>query len=154
MHDLNAAAAPLLALASAGFTAALPFLVPLLRKTLGWHITAAQGAIIDAAVKRGAAIGLQFLEGTDLSHVKVPASWSNLAASYGVEYVMRRVPATLTALGLTPAHVDEMVRAEMMRLTIGVVPPQVTVDGELTTTGPIGQPPAQPAPPVPTEAKV
>ena len=153
MHDLNAAAAPLLALASAGFTAALPFLVPLLRKTLGWHITAAQGAIIDAAVKRGAAIGLQFLEGTDLSSVKVPASWRNLAAAHGVEYVMRRVPATLTAMGLTPAHVEEMVRAEMTLLTFVTAAPSKTLSSGIVAAS-VEQPPAQPASPVPTEAKV
>jgi len=117
MVDLNPVAHALLALAAAAFTAAMPFLVPGLRRLVGVNINAAQAAVIDAAVKRGAGTAYHLLLANNATIADVPLR--NAALATGVEYVLRMVPATLKAFGLTPDHVEAMVSAELARLVPG-----------------------------------
>ena len=113
MSDFSTAAAQLVPLGAAAVTAALPFIVPVMRRAFGWQINAAQASIIDGAVRRGAAVAAQVV----LAGGGAPSAGDrNGAVASGVEYVMRRVPDALTALGLAPEHVEEMVSAELTRL--------------------------------------
>ncbi len=114
MLDLRPALPALFALAVAVLTAVVPFVVPLLRRVLGWHLTMAQGAIVEAAVKRGAGVAAQFLAANTGVFDMIPVH--NAAVASGAEYVLRRLPDTLKALELTPDHVQEMVGAELARL--------------------------------------
>lgn len=115
MSEVLTAAAQLVPLAAAAVTAAIPFVVPAMRRAFGWQINAAQAAIIDGAVRRGAAVAAQVVQAGALEDATSGALRNGAVAS-GVEYVVRRVPDALKALGLTPAHVEEMVSAELTRL--------------------------------------
>jgi hypothetical protein len=95
----------------------MPFLVPGLRRLVGVNINAAQAAVIDAAVKRGAGAAYHLLLANNATIADVPLR--NAALATGVEYVLRMVPATLKAFGLTPDHVEAMVSAELARLVPG-----------------------------------
>jgi hypothetical protein len=123
MLDLTPVLPVLFALASAVVAAAVPFVVPLLRRALRAHINAAQAAVIDAAVKRGAGVALGFLQANEGAIAAVPLH--NTALAMGAEYVLRRVPVFLKALGLTPDHVQEMVGAELQRAVL--VPATVSI---------------------------
>lgn len=114
MLDLSPALPVLLTLASAAALAVVPFVVPLLRQMLHVQINAQQAAIIDLAVKRGAGAALRFLTDNAGALDKVPLH--NTALATGAEYVIRHVPETLHALGITPEHVQDMVHAELGRL--------------------------------------
>lgn len=125
MLDLKPVLPVLLALASAAFTAAMPFVVPLLRRALHVHINAAQASIVDLAVKRGAGLALRFIEANDNALSAVPLH--NAALANGAEYVLKMVPGTLAALGVTPDRVQQMVHAELGRLVGGAyAPPDAT----------------------------
>ena len=115
MSEVLTAAAQLVPLAAAAVTAAIPFVVPAMRRAFGWQINAAQAAIIDGAVRRGAAVAAQVVQAGGDDNATSQALRNGAVAS-GVEYVVRRVPDALKALGLTPAHVEEMVSAELTRL--------------------------------------
>ena len=100
MLDLKPVLPVLFALVSAMVTAAIPFVVPLLRRALGWHITAAQAAIIDAAVKRGAGVAAQAIAAVPLPAAPIPLR--NAAVASGVEYEEKDLPRSFRNMNLEP----------------------------------------------------
>lgn len=112
MHvDLHTAFNLLLALASAGITAAVPILVPALLKRLGMandkDLSDKLMAAADAAA--GAAYKFALAHEGGLSNVAV----HDAALATAVNYVVTKMPDTLKTLGLTPDHVHDMVSARL-----------------------------------------
>ncbi len=107
--DLTALVQALAALALAAVTATTPFLAPLLSRFLPIRLTAAQAAAIQTAADAGAKAAYGYIAASGASYRDVAIR--NAAIAKGVQHVVASTPDALTALGITPEHVRDMVEA-------------------------------------------
>ena len=107
--DLAPLVQALAALALAAVTAATPFLVPLLRRFLNIRLSTTQAAAIQTAADVGAQAAYGYIAASTSSYHDVPIR--NAAIAKGVQHVVASTPQALTALGVTPEHVRDMVEA-------------------------------------------
>lgn len=107
--DLTPLVQALAALALAALSAATPYFVPLLRRYLHLKLTTAQASAIQTAADVGAqaAYGYLATNAADYRNITI----RNEALAKGVQHVMASTPDALTALGITPDHVRQMVEA-------------------------------------------
>jgi hypothetical protein len=107
--DLTPLVQALTALALAGVTATTPYLVPLLRRYLHLQFTATQAAAVQAAADAGAKAAYGYIAASTASYHDVTIR--NAAIATGVQHVIASAPQALSALGVTPEHVRDMVEA-------------------------------------------
>jgi hypothetical protein len=99
----------LAALALAAVSTATPYLIPLLRRYLHVRLTATQAAAIQTAADVGAQAAYGYIAANAASYRDVAIR--NAAIAKGVQHVVASTPEALTALGVTPEHVRNMVEA-------------------------------------------
>ena len=107
--DLTPLVQALAALALAAMIAAVPYLAPLLRRYLHIRLTATQAASVQAAAAAGAQAAYGYIVVNSASYRDV--SIRNAALAKGVQHVIASTPEALTALGVTPQQVRNMVEA-------------------------------------------
>ncbi len=107
--DLTPLVQALGALALGAITAATPFLAPLLRRYLHVRLTATQAAAIQTAADAGAQAAYGYIAANAASFHDVTIR--DAAIAKGVQHVVASTPQALTALGVTPEHVRNMVEA-------------------------------------------
>jgi len=107
--DLAPLVQALAALALAAITGATPYLAPMLRRYLHVQLTATQAAAVQSAADAGAkaAYGYIATSATNFHDVTI----RNAALATGVQHVIASAPEAMTALGITPDHVRQMVEA-------------------------------------------
>ena len=105
--DLSPLVQALTALAAA--TAAMPYLVPLVRRYLHLQFTATQAAAVQAAAEARAKAAYDYIAASTASYHDVTIR--NAAIATGVQHVIASAPQALSDLGLTPEHVRDMVEA-------------------------------------------
>ena len=126
--DLTPLVQALAALALTAMTAATPYLVPLLRRYLHIQLTATQAEAIQSAANAGAQAAYGYLAANTASYRDV--SIRNVAIAKGVQHVVASAPEALTALGVTPEHVRNMVEARFGGLL--AADPTVSIGGSPT----------------------
>jgi hypothetical protein len=109
--DLTPLVQVLAALALAALSAAIPYLTPLLRRYLNIRLTATQAAAIQNAANVGAQAAYGYIATNAASYLDVTIR--NAAVAKGVQHVLASTPDALTALGVTPDHVTQMVDARL-----------------------------------------
>jgi hypothetical protein len=110
MHvDLTPLVQALAALALASVTAAAPYFSVLLQRYLHVRLTATQAAIVQTAAEAGAKAAYGYIAENAASYRDVPIR--DAAIAKGVQHVAASAPEALTALGITPEHVRNMVEA-------------------------------------------
>jgi hypothetical protein len=114
--DLTPLVQALAALALAAMIAATPYLAPLLRRYLHIRLTATQAASVQAAAAAGAQAAYGYIVANAASYRDVTTR--NAAIARGVEHVIASTPEALTALGVTPEHVRNMVEARFGGLLV------------------------------------
>ena len=121
--DLTPLVQALAALALAALTGATPYLAPILRRYLHVQITATQAATIQSAAQAGAqaAYGYIVESASNFRDVTI----RNAALATGVQHVIASAPNAMTALGVTPDHVRQMVEARFGGLL--AADPSVTI---------------------------
>jgi hypothetical protein len=107
--DLAPLVQALAALALAAITGAAPYLAPLLRRYIRAQLTAAQAATIQSAAEAGAQAAYGYIATSASSFHDVTIR--NAALATGVQHVIASAPEAMTALGITPDHVRQMVEA-------------------------------------------
>jgi hypothetical protein len=107
--DLAPLVQALAALALAAMIAAVPYLAPLLRRYLHIRLTATQAASVQAAAAAGAQAAYGYIVANSANYRDVRIR--NAALAKGVQHVIASTPEALTALGVTPQHVRNMVEA-------------------------------------------
>jgi hypothetical protein len=107
--DLTPLVQALAALALAAITAVTPYLAPLLRRYLHIRLTATQAASIQSAAAAGAQAAYGYIAANAASYRDVTIR--NAAIAKGVQHVIASTPEALTALGVSPEHVRNMVEA-------------------------------------------
>jgi hypothetical protein len=107
--DLTPLVQALDALALSAMIAAVPYLAPLLRRYLHIRLTATQAASVQAAATAGAQAAYGYIVANSATCRDV--SIRNAALAKGVQHVIASTPAALTALGVTPQQVRNMVEA-------------------------------------------
>lgn len=127
--DLTPLVQALAALALVAVTTATPFLVPLLRRFLNIRLTAAQAAAIQTAADAGAKAAYGYIVASASSYRNLPIR--DAAIAKGVQHVVASTPEALTALGVTPEHVRDMVEARFGGLL--AADPTVTIGKSPTT---------------------
>ena len=127
--DLTPLVQALAALTLAALSAAIPYLAPLLRRYLHIRLSATQAAAIQSAADAGAqaAYGYIATKAADYRDVTI----RNAALAKGVQHVVASTPEALTALGVTPDHVRQMVEARFGGLlaadtNVSIATPQAT----------------------------
>src|SRR6478735_5553693 len=105
--DLTPLVQALAALALAAMIAAVPYLAPLLRRYLHIRLTATQAASVRAAAAAGAQAAYGYIVANSANCHDVTIR--NAALAKGVQHVIASTPEALTALGVTPQHVRDMV---------------------------------------------
>ncbi len=128
--DLTPLVQALAALVLAALSAAIPYLVPLLRRYLHVQITATQASAVQAAATAGAQAAYGYIATNAASYRDVTIR--NAALAKGVQHVMSSTPDALTALGITPDHVQQMVEARFGGLlatdpNVSIAAPPATV---------------------------
>jgi hypothetical protein len=124
--DLTPLVEALAALALAAVTAVTPFLSVLLQRYLHVRLTAAQAALIQSAADVGAKAAYGFIAQSGASYRDV--NIRDAAIAKGVQHVVASAPDALTALGITPAHVQSMVEARFGGLL--ATDPTVTIGAQ------------------------
>jgi hypothetical protein len=99
----------LAALALASVTAVTPYLSLLVQRYLHVRLTASQAAIVQSAADVGAKAAFGYIAESGASYRDV--SVRNAAIAKGVQHVVASAPEALTALGITPDHIRNMVEA-------------------------------------------
>jgi hypothetical protein len=107
--DLTSLVQALAALALAALTSTAPYLAPLLRRYLHVQLTATQAASIQSAADAGAQAAYGYIVASASNYRDVTIR--NAALATGVQHVISSVPQAMTALGVTPDHVRQMVEA-------------------------------------------
>jgi hypothetical protein len=130
--DLTPLVQVLAALALAALSAATPYLAPLLRRYLNIRLTATQAAAIQSAADAGAQAAYGYIATNTASYRDVRIR--NAALAKGVQHVMASTPDALTALGITPDHVKQMVEARFGGLL--AADPNVSIAAPPTETKP------------------
>jgi hypothetical protein len=121
--DLAPLVQALAALALAAISAATPFLAPLLWRYLHIRLTATQAAAIQSAADAGAQAAYGYIAANAASYRD--ATIRDAAIAKGVQHVVTATPAALTALGVTPELVRNMVEARFGGLL--AIDPNVSV---------------------------
>jgi hypothetical protein len=126
--DLTPLVQALAALALATLTGATPYLAPMLRKYLHIRLSATQAAAVQSAADAGAKAAYGFIVTNAATYRDVTIR--NAALAKGMQHVMASTPEALTALGITPEHVQRMVEARFGGLlaadpTVSIAPPPV-----------------------------
>ena len=124
--DLTPLVQALAALALAAASAAIPYLTPLLRRYLNIRLTASQAAAIQSAADAGAQAAYGYIATNAANYRDV--AMRNAALAKGVQHVVASAPEALTALGITPDHVRQMVEARFGGLlaadpNVSIAPP-------------------------------
>lgn len=154
--DSSALVQLLASLALAAVTTAIPLVVPLLRKYLHVQISDTQASQIQAAAQAGAQLAYGEVVRT-AGNIRIPAT-RNAALDAGVAHVIASAPDALTALGITPGHVRQMVAARLGGLlavdptisitenpsALAVIDRTATMPRPLFPTPPIAPPPEIP----------
>jgi hypothetical protein len=109
MIDLAPLVQALAALALAALTAATPYVAPVLRRYLHVQLTATQAAAVQSAADAGAQAAYGYLAANCASYLDI--SIRNAALAKGVQHVLASTPDAMTALGITPDHIKQMVEA-------------------------------------------
>ena len=99
----------LVALALAVVSAGTPYFATLLARYLRIRLTATQAAVVQTAADAGAQAAYGYIASKAASYRDVTVR--NAAIARGVQHVVNSVPEAMTALGLTPGHVQAMVEA-------------------------------------------
>ena len=107
--DLTPLVQVLAALALATLTGTTPYFATLLRKYLHIRLSATQAAAIQSAADAGAKAAYGFIAINAASYRDVTIR--NAALAKGMQHVIASTPQALTALGITPEHVQRMVEA-------------------------------------------
>jgi hypothetical protein len=123
--DLAPLVQALAALALAAITAATPSVAPLLRRYLHIRLTATQAAAIQSAADVGAQAAYGYIAANAASYRDVTIR--DAAVAKGVQHVVASVPQALTALGVTPEHLTNMVGARLGGLL--AADPTVSIGG-------------------------
>ena len=125
--DLTPLVQALTALALATVTGATPYLVPLMRRYLHIRLNATQASAIQSAADAGAKAAYGYIA-TNAANYRDTAV-RDTAIARGIQHVLASAPEALTALGITPDHVRNMVEARFGGLlaadptvTIGATP--------------------------------
>jgi hypothetical protein len=126
--DLTPLVQALAALALAAITAATPYLAPLLGRYLHIRLTATQAAAIQSAADAGAQAAYGYIAANAASYRNVTIR--DAAIAKGVQHVVASTPEALTALGVTPEHVRNMVEARFGGLL--AADPTVSIGGSPT----------------------
>jgi hypothetical protein len=126
--DLTPLVQALAALALAAMTAATPYLAPLLGRYLHIRLSATQAAAIQSAADAGAQAAYGYIAANAASYRNVTIR--DAAIAKGVQHVVASTPEALTALGVTPAQVRNMVEARFGGLL--AADPTVTIGGAPT----------------------
>lgn len=126
MIDLTPLVQALAALALAALSGATPYLTPMLRRYLHVQISAAQATAIQTAADAGAQAAYGYIVANASNYRDVTIR--NAALATGVQHVIVSVPGAMTALGVTPDHVRQMVEARFGGLlatdpTVTIAPP-------------------------------
>lgn len=109
--DLTPVVQALAGLVLAAMLAAARYVVPALIAHLKLQVTDSQRAAVLAACESGADLAYKFIVDNGASFAHVPIR--NAAIAQGMSYVVSRMPDTLKALGLTTAHVTDIVTAKL-----------------------------------------
>jgi hypothetical protein len=109
--DLTPLVQALAALALAVISAAMPYLAPLLRRYLHIQLTATQAGAIQAAADAGAKAAYGYIATNAASYRDV--TLRETAIAKGAQHVIESAPEAMTALGVTPEHVRNMVEARL-----------------------------------------
>jgi hypothetical protein len=123
--DLTPLVQALAALALAAITSATPYLAPVLRRYLHIRLSATQAATIQSAADVGAKAAYGYIAANAASYRDVAIR--DAAIAKGVQHVVASTPEALTALGVTPEHVRNMVEARFGGLL--ATDPGVSLDG-------------------------
>jgi hypothetical protein len=115
--DLTPLVQALAALALASLSAATPYFVPLLVRYLHIRLTSIQASAIQNAADVGAQAAYGYIATNAANYHDVTIR--NAALAKGVQHVMDSTPDALTALGITPDHVKQMVEARFGGLLAG-----------------------------------
>lgn len=107
--DLTPLVQVLAALALAAVTAVTPYLSLLLQRYLHVRLTASQAALVQSVADVGAKAAYGYVLQSGASYRDV--SIRDAAITKGVQHVVASAPEALTALGITPEHVRNMVEA-------------------------------------------
>jgi hypothetical protein len=126
--DLTPLVQALAALALAAITAATPYLAPLLGRYLHIRLTATQAAAIQSAADAGAQAAYGYIATNAANYRNVTIR--DAAIAKGVQHVVASTPEALTALGVTPEHVRNMVDARFGGLL--AADPTVSIGGSPT----------------------
>ena len=126
--DLTPLVQALAALALAAMTAATPYLAPLLRRYLHIRLTATQATAIQRAADAGAQAAYGYIAANAASYRDLKIR--NAAIAKGVQHVAASAPEALSALGVTPEHVRNMVEARFGGLL--AADPNVSIGGSPT----------------------
>jgi len=126
MIDLASLVQALAALALAALSGATPYLAPMLRRYLHVQINAMQATAIQSAADAGAQAAYGYIVASASNYRDVTVR--NAALATGVQHVIASVPEAMTALGVTPDHVRQMVEARFGGLlatdpTVTIAPP-------------------------------
>jgi len=123
--DLTPLVQALAALALAAITSATPYLAPAVRRYLHIRLTATQAAAIQSAADVGAKAAYGYIAANAASYRDVAIR--DAAIAKGAQHVVTSTPEALTALGVTPEHVRNMVEARLGGLL--AADPGVSIDG-------------------------
>ena len=123
--DLTPLVQALAALALTAMTAAIPYLVPLLRRYLHIRLSATLAAAVQTAADAGAQAAYGYIAASAGSYRNVTIR--NAAIAKGVEHVVASAPESMAALGVTPEHVRNMVEARLGGLL--AADPNVSIAG-------------------------
>lgn len=126
--DLTPLVQALAALALSAVTAVTPYLSVLLQRYLHVRLTVSQAALVQSAADAGAKAAYGYIAQNGASYHDV--SIRDAALARGVQHVVASTPEALTALGVTPDHVRNMVEARFGGLL--AADPQVSIGGHPT----------------------
>jgi hypothetical protein len=107
--DLTPLVQALAALALAATAAVVPYLAPLLRRYLHIRLSATLAASVQPAAAAGAQAAYGYIVANSANYCDLTIR--NAALAKGVQHVIASTPEALTALGVTPQHVRNMVEA-------------------------------------------
>ena len=123
--DLTPLVQALAALALAAVTAVTPYLSVLLQRYLHVRLTVSQAALVQSAADAGAKAAYGYIAQNGASYRDV--NIRDAALARGVQHVVASTSEALTALGITPDHVRNMVEARFGGLL--AADPQVSIGG-------------------------
>jgi hypothetical protein len=109
MINLTPLVQALAALALAALSGATPYLAPMLRRYLHVQISATQATAIQSAADAGAQAAYGYIVASASNYCDVTIR--NAALATGVQHVIASAPEAMSALGVTPDHVRQMVEA-------------------------------------------